>query len=34
MTFLHIPVVWCVELDDMSLPAFSCVCVRGCRGRH
>ena len=31
MTSLHIPVVWCVELDDVS---FSCVWVRGYRERH
>ena len=27
MMFLHIPVVWCVGLDDVSLPAFSLACV-------
>ena len=32
--FLHIPVVWCVELDDVSLSVFSCVSVRGCSGSH
>ena len=34
--FLNIPVVWRVELDDVSLLVFffSCVSVRGCSGGH
>ena len=30
----HIPVVWCIELEDVSLSVFSCVSVRDCSESH